>query len=146
LKELAPGGKFAVGGFVQETAEKTFNGLMAEMAAIDPESTKDRWILTHGGRTYRQQWETGGMEEMTKDLVRAGIKFSIRRETVTLPDGEEREETIGELLIPGPTPQARSTGTSRSTPPSSARSARGRRPHRRASSPGIKGGRGNGTP
>jgi hypothetical protein len=100
MRELAPGGKFAVGGFVQETAEKTLNGLMAEMAAIDPESTKDRWILTHGGKTYRQQWETGGMEEMTKDLVRAGIKFSIRRETVTLPDGEEREETIGELLIP----------------------------------------------
>ncbi len=100
MKELAPGGKFAVGGFVQETAEKTFNGLMAEMAAIDPESTKDRWVLTHGGKTYRQQWETGGMEEMAKDLVRAGIKFAIRRETVTLPDGNEREETVGELLIP----------------------------------------------
>jgi len=97
---LAPGGRFAVGGFVQETAEKTFNALLAEMAAIDPESTKDRWVLTHGGKTYRDQWETGGMEEMTKDLLRAGIKFCIRRETVKGPDGEDTEQTIGELLIP----------------------------------------------
>lgn len=92
MKELAPGGRFAVGGFVQETAEKTFNSLVAEMAAIDPESTKDRWVLTHGGKTYRDQWETGGVEEMTTDLLRAGIKFAIRR--------TEEGETVGELLIP----------------------------------------------
>ncbi len=100
MRELAPGGRFAVGGFVQETAEKTFASLMKEMAAIDPESTKDRWVLTHGGKTYREQWEAGGMEEMTKDLLRAGIKFSIRRETIAGPDGRDAVETVGELLIP----------------------------------------------
>ncbi|WP_406153611.1 recombinase family protein [Streptomyces anulatus] len=92
MKELAPGGKFAVGGFVQETAQKTFDSLVKEMAEIDPESTKDRWVLTHGGKTFRQQWETGGVEEMTKDLLRAEIKFAIRR--------TEEGETVGELLIP----------------------------------------------
>ncbi|MFJ9034743.1 hypothetical protein ACIRQP_41225 [Streptomyces sp. NPDC102274] len=100
MSELAPGGKFAVGGFVQETAEKTFNSLMTEMAGIDPDSAKDRWVLTHGGRTYREQWETGGGEEMTDDLLRAGIKFAIRRVTQTNSDGEEVQETVGELLIP----------------------------------------------
>jgi hypothetical protein len=81
LKELAPGGRFAVGGFVQETAERTFNSLMTEMAGIDPDGAKDRWVLTHGGRTYAEQWKTGGVEEMAKDLLRAGIRFAIRRVT-----------------------------------------------------------------
>ncbi|MER6102367.1 recombinase family protein [Streptomyces sp. NPDC001832] len=93
MKELAPGGKFARGGFVQETAEETLNNLMRQMDEIDPEAAKDRWVYTAGGKTYREEWESGGMEQMSKDLLRAGIKFVIS-------EGQAGEDTVGALLIP----------------------------------------------
>ncbi len=92
MEGLAPGGRFARGGFVQETAEETLQSLLKQLDEIDPESTKDRWVLTHGGRTYRQQWETGGMEAMSRDLLRAGIKFEVGY--------NDPDELEADLLIP----------------------------------------------
>lgn len=92
MEGLAPGGRFARGGFVQETAEETLNSLLHQMEEIDPESAKDRWVLTHGGKTYREQWEAGGVEAMATDLVRAGIKFEVGH----TEDGQAEAD----LLIP----------------------------------------------
>jgi DNA invertase Pin-like site-specific DNA recombinase len=89
---LAPGGQFDRGGFVKEAAEETLQSLLNQMDKIDPESTKDRWVLTHGGRTYQEQWETGGMEAMSHDLQRAGIKFEVRY--------NDSNELEADLLIP----------------------------------------------
>lgn len=108
MKELEPGGRATRTAFTKEKAEHSLDALIAELQSIDPDSTKDRWVLTHGGKTYREQWETGGVEEMTKDLLRAGIKFSIRHEAkigedgqvVVGQNGQVVEETVGELLIP----------------------------------------------
>lgn len=93
MKELAPGGKFARGGFVQETAEETLSSLMRQMDEIDPEAAQDRWVYTAGGKTYREEWESGGMEQMSLDLLRAGIKFVVS-------EGQDGEDTVGALLIP----------------------------------------------
>lgn len=92
MEGLAPGGRFHRGGFVKETAEETLQSLLKQMDDIDPESAKDRWVLVHGGRTYRQQWEAGGMEGMSHDLIRAGIKFEVGY--------NESNELEADLLIP----------------------------------------------
>ncbi|MFE0137177.1 recombinase family protein [Streptomyces sp. NPDC059037] len=92
MEGLAPGGRFDRGGFVKETAEETLQSLLNEMDEIAPESTKDRWVLTHGGRTYQQQWEAGGMEAMSRDLLRAGIKFEVGY--------DDSNEVEADLLIP----------------------------------------------
>ncbi|OIV36104.1 recombinase family protein [Mangrovactinospora gilvigrisea] len=91
MKGLAPGGRFARGGFVQDNAEESLEALMKELEDIDPATTEDRWVLTHGGKTYREQWEQGTMEEMHKDLLRAGITFLV---------SYENGEHVGELHIP----------------------------------------------
>jgi hypothetical protein len=41
---LAPGGAFAVGGFVREQAEEMFQDLSGELKKSDPEKIKDRWM------------------------------------------------------------------------------------------------------
>ncbi|MFL4903054.1 recombinase family protein [Streptomyces sp. MMS24-I2-30] len=92
MEGLAPGGRFDRGGFVKETAEETLQSLLDQMDEIDPESTKDRWVLTHDGRTYQEQWETGGMEAMSRDLLRAGIKFEVAH--------NDSNELEADLLIP----------------------------------------------
>lgn len=92
MEGLAPGGRFDRHGFVKETAEETLQSLLHQMDEIDPESTKDRWVLVHGGRTYQQQWEDGGMEAMSRDLARAGIKFEVGY--------NESNELEADLLIP----------------------------------------------
>ncbi|MFE5027339.1 recombinase family protein [Streptomyces sp. NPDC056656] len=92
MEGLAPGGRFDRGGFIRETAEETLQSLLDQMDEIEPESTKDRWVLTHGGRTYEQQWEDGGMESMSRDLLRAGITFEVGY--------DESNEVEADLLIP----------------------------------------------
>lgn len=50
---LEPGGRFDKAGFIREKAESTPDSLMTDLAKIDPESTKDRWIYQSTGKTYR---------------------------------------------------------------------------------------------
>ncbi|CAM5496541.1 recombinase family protein [Streptomyces hirsutus] len=92
MEGLAPGGRFDRGGFAKETAEETLQSLLNQMDDIDPESTKDRWVLTYGGRTYQQLWEDGGMEAMSRDLIRAGITFEVGY--------NDSNEVEADLLIP----------------------------------------------
>lgn len=75
LSGLEPGGRFAVGGFVERQAMETLNALNAELETIDPDSTTDRWIYESKGASYASHWETEGIEAMEKDLLRAGITF-----------------------------------------------------------------------
>lgn len=46
------------------------------------EYARDRWVLTHTGKTFRQSWAAGGIKEMTKDLLRAGITYKVTRTMV----------------------------------------------------------------
>ncbi|QKW48846.1 recombinase family protein [Streptomyces buecherae] len=81
---LAPGGSFAVGGFIQKQAQEALQKLGAELEAIDPESTKDRWIYKSLGLTYSQHWSQLGADQMEKDLLRAGITFVVHQEQCDL--------------------------------------------------------------
>lgn len=82
MKGLEPGGRYAMTRFTQEQAEKTLDQLIAELEAIDPTSTHDRWVNVHNGKTFREQWEAGGMEMMSADLLRVGIRCYMTRTKV----------------------------------------------------------------
>ncbi|MFG2226009.1 recombinase family protein [Streptomyces sp. NPDC048644] len=89
---LEPGGRFDKAGFIREKAESTLDSLMTDLAKIDPESIKDRWIYQSAGKTYRQHWEAGGIEAMEQDLLSAGITFELGRDA--------GGEVVGKLVIP----------------------------------------------
>ncbi|MET8702699.1 recombinase family protein [Kitasatospora sp. NPDC004723] len=76
---LEPGGKFTRTRFTKEQAEQTLDTLLEKLEAIDPASTQDRWVYVHNGRTFREQWETTGIQGMAADLVRVGIKCIVTR-------------------------------------------------------------------
>lgn len=82
MKGLEPGGRYTKTRFTQEQAEKTFDKLSEELSAIDPETTQDRWTLIHNGKTFREAWESGGMEVMAEDLRRVGITCEVTRTKV----------------------------------------------------------------
>ncbi|MEU2284664.1 recombinase family protein [Streptomyces sp. NPDC013178] len=79
---LEPEGRFTKTRFTKERAEKTLDDLIKQLEAIDPESTKDRWVAVHNGKTFREHWEEGGMEAMAADLHRVGVKCTIKRTKV----------------------------------------------------------------
>ncbi|MFH9888963.1 recombinase family protein [Streptomyces luteogriseus] len=79
---LEPGGRFTKTRFTKEQAEKTLDDLIKQLEAIDPESTKDRWVAVHNGKSFRTHWEEGGMEAMAADLLRVGVKCVIKRTKV----------------------------------------------------------------
>ncbi|MGV9253362.1 recombinase family protein [Streptomyces sp. NPDC003697] len=79
---LEPEGRFTKTRFTKEQAEKTMDDLIKQLEAIDPESTKDRWVAVHNGKTFRSRWQEGGMEAMAADLLRVGVKCVITRTKV----------------------------------------------------------------
>ncbi|MFC5804416.1 recombinase family protein [Streptomyces formicae] len=79
---LEPGGRFTKTRFTKETAEKTLDDLIRQLDAIDPESPGDRWVAVHNGKSFRSRWEEGGMEAMSADLLRVGVKCKITRTRV----------------------------------------------------------------
>jgi DNA invertase Pin-like site-specific DNA recombinase len=85
---LAPGGSFAVGGFIQKQAQEALQKLGAELETIDPETTQDRWHYKTMGVTYREHWSKVGTDQMEKDLVRGGITFLVYRDhcDLLIPD------------------------------------------------------------
>lgn len=82
MKELEPEGRFSKTRFTREQAEETLDKLIAELEAIDPETTQDRWVNVHNGKTFRQHWQEGGMEAMGADLLRVGIKCVVTRRKI----------------------------------------------------------------
>ncbi|MFI9238511.1 recombinase family protein [Streptomyces sp. NPDC053079] len=82
MKELEPGGRYSKTRFTQEQAQETLDKLIADLEAVDPETTQDRWVNVHNGKTFRQHWEEGGMEAMAADLVRVGVKCEVYRTKV----------------------------------------------------------------
>ncbi|MGW6600555.1 recombinase family protein [Streptomyces sp. NPDC055036] len=79
MKELEPEGRYAKVRFTRQQAEETLDKLIAELQEIDPETTEDRWVSVRNGKTFREQWEAGGMEAMAADLVRVGVKCEVTR-------------------------------------------------------------------
>jgi hypothetical protein len=79
MEGLAPEGRFAKTRFTREQAQETLDKLIADLAAIDPETTQDRWVNVHNGKTFRERWEAGGVEAMAADLLRVGIKCEVTR-------------------------------------------------------------------
>ncbi|MFJ9584907.1 recombinase family protein [Streptomyces acidicola] len=82
MTELEPGGRFTTTLFTKEQAEATLNKLIGELEAIDPETAQDRWVHVHGGMTFREHWQEGGMEAMAADLYRVGIRCEVTRTKV----------------------------------------------------------------
>ncbi|MBY8343118.1 recombinase family protein [Streptomyces spinosirectus] len=82
MKELEPGGRYTKTRFTKEQAEATLDKLIGELEAIDPETAKDRWVNVHGGKTFREHWQEGGMEAMAADLYRVGIRCEVTRTKV----------------------------------------------------------------
>ncbi|MEU4350487.1 recombinase family protein [Streptomyces sp. NPDC023838] len=80
---LEPGGRFTKTRFTQEQAEEKLDDQIKQLAAIDPESTKDRWVAVHNGKSFRARWQEGGMEAMGADLLRVGVKCEITRTKVS---------------------------------------------------------------
>jgi DNA invertase Pin-like site-specific DNA recombinase len=76
---LEPGGRLTKTRFTREQAEQTLDKLIAELEAIDPETTQDRWTEVAGGKTFREHWEEGGMDAMASDLVRVGVVCTVKR-------------------------------------------------------------------
>ncbi|MEU5436859.1 recombinase family protein [Streptomyces sp. NPDC020719] len=79
---LEPGGRFTKTRFTKARAEKTLDDQIKQLATIDPESTKDRWVAVHNGKSFRTRWQEGGMEAMGADLLRVGVKCEITRTRV----------------------------------------------------------------
>ncbi|MFJ9722944.1 recombinase family protein [Streptomyces sp. NPDC101209] len=79
---LEPGGRFTKTRFTKEKAEKTLDDLIKQLESIDPESTQDRWVAVHNGKSFQARWEEGGMEAMAADLLRIGVKCKVKRTTV----------------------------------------------------------------
>ena len=94
---LEPGGRYSKSRFTREQAEATLDKLIAELESIDPETTQDRWVNVHNGKTFRQQWEEGGIEAMEADLFRVGIKCLVTRTKVP---GIRAPKVHMKLLIP----------------------------------------------
>jgi DNA invertase Pin-like site-specific DNA recombinase len=94
---LEPGGRFTKTRFTKEKAEKTLDDLIKKLEDIDPESTQDRWVAVHNGKTFRAHWEEGGMEAMAADLLRVGVKCKIKRTKVK---GVRAPHIRMRLLIP----------------------------------------------
>lgn len=82
MKELEPEGRFARTQFTREQAEATLDKLISQLQDIDPEAAQDRWVYVHNGKTFREQWEAGGMEAMAADLNRVGVKCEVTRSKV----------------------------------------------------------------
>ncbi|MGI5140054.1 recombinase family protein [Streptomyces sp. CA-106110] len=94
---LEPGGRFTKTRFTKEQAEKTLDDLIKQLDAMDPDSTKDRWVAVHNGKSFRARWEEGGMEAMAADLHRIGVKCKIKRTRV---EGVRAPRIHMKLLIP----------------------------------------------
>ncbi|MFI5693537.1 recombinase family protein [Kribbella sp. NPDC051586] len=55
------------------------------------------WVNVHDGQTFRARWEAGGMDLMTADLLRIGVKCKVRRTAVK---GVRAPAVQVELVIP----------------------------------------------
>ncbi|MFC5720209.1 recombinase family protein [Streptomyces gamaensis] len=97
MKELEPEGRFSKTRFTQEQAQETLDKLIADLESIDPETTQDRWVNVHNGKTFQQHWEEGGMEAMAADLVRVGVKCEVYRTKIP---GVRAPQVRLRLLIP----------------------------------------------
>jgi DNA invertase Pin-like site-specific DNA recombinase len=82
MKGLEPGGRLTKTKFSEQQAEAALDAAIAELEGIDPETTEDRWIYVDQGKTFREHWEEGGMEQMQEDLLRAGIECVVTRTKV----------------------------------------------------------------
>jgi hypothetical protein len=97
MKELEPGGRYTRTRFTREQAQETVDKLIAELEAIDPETSQDRWVNVHNGKTFRARWEEGGMEAMAADLLRVGVRCEITRTKVK---GVRAPHVHMKLMIP----------------------------------------------
>ncbi|MFJ2188103.1 recombinase family protein [Kitasatospora sp. NPDC087861] len=97
MKELEPGGRFSKTRFTREQAEETLDKLIAELGEIDPATTEDRWVNVANGKTFRQTWEEGGIEAMSADLLRVGVRCEVTRTKIK---GQRAPEVKLRLMIP----------------------------------------------
>ncbi|MFB7420710.1 recombinase family protein [Streptomyces sp. NPDC056210] len=82
MKELEPGGRYTRTQFTKEQAQDTVDKLIDDLAKIDPDTTKDRWVKVGDGKTFREHWQAGGIEAMARDLNRVGVTCVVTRTKV----------------------------------------------------------------
>lgn len=82
MRELAPGGRYARTSFTLKQGQETYDRLVAQYEAMDPDLLEDRWVYVSTGETFRQRWDEGGIDGMADDLVRAGIDCLVTRTKV----------------------------------------------------------------
>jgi DNA invertase Pin-like site-specific DNA recombinase len=97
MSGLEPGGRFTKTRFTREQAESTLDQLIQDLEGIDPEETMDRWVAVHDGKTFRKRWQEGGIEAMTADLLRVGVRCSIKRTKIK---GVRAPHVHMKLMIP----------------------------------------------
>jgi hypothetical protein len=86
LRELAPGGQFSQGGFLEDMARKNLDEASKELQSIDPASLLDRWEYKNLGKTFAERWQEGGLETMQMDLRNAGVTVELHIKEVDDPD------------------------------------------------------------
>ena len=86
LRELAPEGQFADGGFLEKMARENLQEASAQLEAIDPASMVDRWEYKKLGQTFAERWQLGGIDQMREDLVMAGVTVDISVDADAHPD------------------------------------------------------------
>ncbi|OKH95438.1 recombinase family protein [Streptomyces uncialis] len=94
MKELAPGGSYSVGGFIESEARRTLASIGDQLSRIDPVSLEDRWIYASKGVTYQQHWEREGLHQMESDLIRAGITFVMYEDRAELLIPEDVKQRL----------------------------------------------------
>ncbi|MFD4412176.1 recombinase family protein [Streptomyces sp. NPDC058476] len=97
MSGLEPEGRFTKTRFTKEQAEKTLDGLIRQLNDLDPDSTQDRWVAVHNGKSFRTRWQEGGMEAMSADLFRVGVRCRIKRAKVR---GVRAPHVHMKLMIP----------------------------------------------
>lgn len=97
MKELEPEGRYARSAFAREQAEATLEKILADLEAVDPASTQDRWENVHNGETWRERWDSGGLDAMAEDLRRVGITCEVTRTKVK---GQRAPDVQLRLCIP----------------------------------------------
>lgn len=77
MKELAPGGQFSKGEFLQRMAEQNLAEASQQLEAIDPATLEDRWEYKQIGETFAARWDREGQAAMERDLFNAGVTVEI---------------------------------------------------------------------
>jgi DNA invertase Pin-like site-specific DNA recombinase len=86
----------ALGSFPVQVREYA-GASRARSDAVDPATLQDRWENVHNGETWRERWESGGLQALEEDTRRVGIKCEVTRTKV---EGQRAPDVSLRILLP----------------------------------------------